>query len=542
MAVTLHSSCLRTFVSKNKPVTLSVSEGLVSDMKRILIIFIIILLPSAVMARQPDSSKTAALGKKLAEYYETLKHESLDVQKNECDFLIESTSDSLLRQFVALDIYGHYRDSRIMGAENIAVHVYDKWFASGAVEMKDEAELSEARTFADFNRQSLIGEKAPSLYMETIDGSALEVLGPKDDSDSFRILYFYDTDCSRCALETVKLGQLLKSHDYPVELYAIYVGDDPLAWKNYVAVRLSIDSAIHLWDPSLVSDFQKKYGVTATPRLFLVAPDGVILGRGLDVTALQTLLDGIFTPRVLEYGGPESEALYDGIFSASDGKPSEGEVKGIADYIADRTLARGDTLMFRQMSGDYLYYLASHSGEGVKEGLRYHIDRNILSRDVWKSADDSLKVVGFAQIMSDLLSKAVPGTVIPTIKVPGQLCTWRGEKFRDKRLDKLKKKVNVIIFYTEGCEVCAAQKDAALAMLQGNVEQVQTGSDAVSGGRTSHIDNRNVNVFMVNVDKIMASDPALATQLMDSFDFSSLPYIIMTDSKGIILRRYVSLL
>ena len=58
-------------------------------------------------ARQADSTRTAALGEKLAEYYETLKHESLDVQKNECDFLIESTSDSLLRQFVALDIYGH---------------------------------------------------------------------------------------------------------------------------------------------------------------------------------------------------------------------------------------------------------------------------------------------------------------------------------------------------------------------------------------------------------------------------------------------------
>lgn len=489
-------------------------------------------------ARQADSTKTAALGDKLAEYYETLKHESLDVQKNECDFLIESTSDSLLKQFVALDIYGHYRDSKIMGAENVAVHVYDKWFAFGQVKMRNEAELSAARAFADFNRRSLIGEKAPSIYMETMDGSALEVFGPEDGMGSFRILYFYDTDCSKCELETSLLRQLLKSKDYPVELYAIYAGDDPLAWKNYAARRQFIDGAIHLWDPSLVSDFQEKYGVTATPRLFLVAPDGIILGRGLDVNALQTLLDGIFAPRTLEYGTSESEALYDGIFSASGGQPSEGEVKGISDYIADRTLARGDTLLFRQMAGDYLYYLASHSGEGVKEGLRYHIDRNIFSQDVWKSADDSLKVVGFAQIMSDLLSKAAPGTVVPGIKVPGQLYTWRGEKFQSKRLDKLNKKVNIMIFYTEGCEVCAAQKAAAQALLRGDVAPEQAGVV----GKDSHVDSRDINVFMINMDKIMASDPALATRLMDSFDLSTLPYILITDSEGVVLRRYVSLL
>jgi hypothetical protein len=59
----------------------------------------------------------------------------------------------------------------------------------------------------------------------------------------------------------------------------------------------------------------------------LINPDGVIVGRGLDVMALETLLDAIFAEKKLEYGGPESEALFDGIFAASQGKPSVGEVK-----------------------------------------------------------------------------------------------------------------------------------------------------------------------------------------------------------------------
>ena len=46
-------------------------------------------------------------------------------------------------------------------------------------------------------------------------------------------------------------------------------------------------------------------------------------------------MDFRFAEKKLEYGGHESEALFDGIFAASQGRPSVGEVKGIADYIHD---------------------------------------------------------------------------------------------------------------------------------------------------------------------------------------------------------------
>ena len=52
-------------------------------------------------------------------------------------------------------------------------------------------------------------------------------------------------------------------------------------------------------------------------------------------------------------------------------------MKALADQIADLTLPKGDTVMFRQMTGDLLYYLSSRSGEGFKEGLGYLIDTYI---------------------------------------------------------------------------------------------------------------------------------------------------------------------
>ena len=460
-------------------------------------------------AQNADSLRMAMLGQRLQEYYKAIERESLQVQEGECDFLIESMTDSLLRQFVALDAYSHYLNSPLMGAENVAIHVFDEWIGSGKVQMKSQEDLMAAKIHAEFNRQSLIGKHAPELQ------------GVNGQNGKYRVLYFYDTDCTKCIFESIRLRNLLNSKAYPVQFVAFYVGDNKQAWEEYVLKSLSVSSkaieSVHSWDPTMESDYQRKYGVLQTPRLFLIAPDGTIIGRGLDTKALEILLDDAFQEKILTYGAPESEMLFDGIFAMSDGKPSENEVKGISDYIHDKTLSRGDTLMFRQMAGDYLYYLASHSGEGFKEGMRYHINKNILmDNGAWKSSDDSLKVIGFARIMDDLLSKAAPGTKVPAIKVPGKL--YRGEKARDVkvRLDRLRKDRNYIMFITDGCEICAAQKQAAFEILK----------------------REKANVLMVNMDEIMESSPSLASRLMDAFDLSSLPYILITDAHGDILRRY----
>ena len=525
-----------------------------------------------ISAQSADSTKFSALSRKLLEYYDAMKHESLSVQEAECDFLIETATEPDLRQFIAQNIYDHYMASQLMGAENIAVHVFDKWFADGSMPMYSSEAFLGAKVHADFNRQSLIGQRAPALLMETVDGSVmnifgsavapgpsvhnpepltseLSVAGAEPSTGSHSVLFFYDAGCPNCKLQMRLLNALFAAKDYPVDMYAVYVGDNRQSWMEYSANEFPSSTSsfkvYHLWDPVLSSDFQRKYGVTKTPRLFLVNPDGVIIGRGLDAPALELMLDTIYAPKEMVYGGRESEELFDGIFATYGGKPSEGAVKGIADYVYDRTLKTGDVNMFKQLAGDYLYYLSTRRGEGFKEGMRYHIDKNILSQDrVWTAKDDSLKVVGFAQMMSELLSKALPGTKIASVKVPGESYTWRQvrkpsdkvavQKTVSRLLDKLKGDENIIIFYTEGCEICAAEKAAALEMLLRASDMTLSKSERAR--------YKALNVFMVNVDAIMRDNPSMASRLMDLFDLSSLPYIISNDSAGTILRRYLEIL
>lgn len=489
---------------------------------------------------QQDSSKFAALDAKLEEYCKTLEHEPVSVQENECDFLIGSCTEPSVRQYVALSLYNRWRSSRLMGAESVAIHILDSWFFNGKIDFHDEIEKMDARIYADFNRNSLIGCKAPHLDLYDMDGSMVSLFEEGECPQHLRVLFFYDASCSKCKIETILLRSLFENEDYPVEFHAIYCGTDSQAWKNYVDEKFEMEPVSaqvrHLWDPTGDSDFQRLYGVIQTPRLFLVAPDGTILGRGLDARALAFMLHGIFDDRELEYGSDQAMDMMNLALGGTESdlaRPSEEQVRYFADKIAETTLPKGDTLSFRQMSGDLLYCLASNPSQGAREGMKYLIDNYIISLDeIWKSSDDSLKVLGLAGMMNDLLSRSVPGSAIADIVVPAQLQTWKRSCRVERNLRSLRRDNNIIIFFTEGCSVCKAEKAAANEMI----------SQGLSSDRTLRKAARRTTVLLVNMDEISQSRPDLSSELFDSFDLSSLPYIVITDRKGTILERYVSLL
>lgn len=489
-----------------------------------IIISVLLIFTAAreICAQQLDSTVRNALDARLSEYFAAIEREGADVQKEECDFLIDTCKDSLMRQHVALSIYDHYVSSKVMGAEAVAIHVFDNWFATGKVKMRNDSEMMAARVFTEFNRMSLIGEDAPELTLFDFAGKPVDIFGD-DRSGRYSILYFYDSSCATCKLQTILLRNLLQDEDFPVDMYAVYAAGNKSDWKAYVDDQLTINAenvnVFHLWDPEISSDFQRKYGVVMTPRLFLIGPDGRIIGRSLDAQALSQMFHMIFDEVELEYGSDESVALYDGLFAGS--VPSQNDVETVSDYIMSSTLEKGDTVMFRQMTGDLLYYLTLQRGEAFKEGLDGLIKGKILSMpSVWKSEDDSLKVVGMAEMYHDLLSKSTPGKTVPDMKLPGVLLSKGKEKAGEFKLRKLRGKDNYIMFVTDGCHVCAAEKAEARVMVA---------------------EDRKVRILMVNVDDVLSSDPALASRMFDSFDLSVLPFIMQTDRKGHIVRRYMSL-
>ena len=505
----------------------------------------LLLLPLCTFAQEKelDSARLSEISEKVKEYLTQIEAEPAELQKREADFLIETCSDSIVRQAVALNIYDFYLKSKIMGTEAVAVYICDKWFTSGKIKMHSEIDLMNARIYAEFNRGSMIGMKAQELELSDSLGNSV-VLFPKEGTDHgtrlcptgsgrYSILFFYSSDCPRCLAESIMLGNILENSDFPADLYAINTGRNRKEWTEYIHNHLYINAqntgVYHLWDPNNSSGFQMKYGIMQTPGLFLVDPDGIITGRRLDAISLEKLLQTVLSPVSLEYGSDESNEFYNKVFAPYGDSLECKDVISITEYIRKTSFERGNTTLFKQMTGDLLYYLAGQKGKAYKCGLEHVIKKDILGNEnIWNTQDDSVKVRDFALIMQELLDRCRPGTKIHDVKVPATLLKkGRADSINEKngefRLTSFGGKRRIIIFYTEGCEACKAEREAARNLLAGTSSE-------------------KTNILEVNMDLMFSSYPDIAQELFDCFDLISLPFILETDSKGIVTDRYVSLI
>lgn len=482
----------------------------------IILTILALFLPHVLAAQMQvpglDSTVTAALDSKLDEYFSALERLPASAKIEECDFMLDNCPDSLIRQYTAVRIYDHYLGSKVMGDEAVAVHMVDDWFVPGKVSMYNEIDLLNAQVYAKFHRNSLVGNTAPVLAMKDIEGNT--DLLPRAGRVS--ILFFYDSSCAKCKLETMKLKPVLEGITAPLDFYAVYSGVQKDQWDEYRETRWNIDAPSvtfhHLWDPELDSDFQVQYGVLQTPQMLLVDEKGIIVGRGLDSDALAELLPSVL-PEVYEYGAPDSFSLYETIFEGE--RPSAARLLETADYIKTQTLAKADSSLCRHMLGDLMYYLMDTPGEEYKLALGPFIDIYVLSdMKMWEDASDVKSVVRPAEIMMELLSRIPVGSRIPKLKVngvPGALSMDMNDT-RKFNLRRLHGSPAYVIFMSPGCSTC-----------DGLVSSVPDILSSEPGA------------------KILLVDPERnSPELLDIFDLSVLPHVISLDKKGRVTGKYIS--
>ena len=257
-------------------------------MKRILLI-LLCLLPLSLRA-QTDSLSFARLDTMLENYTAAIIPESIESKNAECDFLISSVKDSLTMQHIALWLFDHYKESPVMGEEAVAIHVYDKWFKDGPIEMRSEFDKLDADIFATFNRSTLLGLNAPEVELKTPCGR--KVIVPQQGS--YSILFFFDTGCGKCQLEAKVLPGIIEKAEFPVKVYAVYCGQNKKEWRKFrreFKIHNRNVGIVHAWDPEMDSDYLRLYGVMSTPRLYLTAADGEILGRRLEAESLAEIIN-----------------------------------------------------------------------------------------------------------------------------------------------------------------------------------------------------------------------------------------------------------
>jgi len=256
--------------------------------KRLFILFLFFAHAFLLSAVEPDFSRLDSL---MNRFFISMEVEDIDSKNSEADFLIGSCKDSLIRQHVALAVFDHYRDSRVMGEESVAIHVYDEWFLPGKISFQGELDKMDAEVFVRFNRNSQLGFDAPKVSLYKPDGKTVTI--PEEGRSS--ILFFYDTHCSKCKIELQLLPAVLKDVDFDINLYLVNSTADGSRkeWKSLIR-KIKINNrhvrVVHLWDPKMESGYELEYGVIATPRVYMVEPQGMIIGRRLEMDNLPQML------------------------------------------------------------------------------------------------------------------------------------------------------------------------------------------------------------------------------------------------------------
>ena len=261
-------------------------------MRRTLIV--IILLFAAGLLQAQNYTQLDSL---MNVYVVAMRSESPESKMAETDYMIGSAKDSLTRQHIALYLFDYYKQSPLMGEEEIAIHIYDFWIKSGKVAMRSEFDEMDAQLFADFNRSSLLGMQAPAIELYGVCGSKTAI--PQKGKSA--LIWFYDVNCGKCKLEAELFPKVLeKNVILPINFYAVYTGQSKKEWRAFrrtFKVRDRKIKLVHLWDPEIESNYLKLYGVISTPKLYMVEGGGIIIGRRLELENLPEMfkLDNIIS-------------------------------------------------------------------------------------------------------------------------------------------------------------------------------------------------------------------------------------------------------
>jgi peroxiredoxin len=201
--------------------------------------------------------------------------------------LSKAESDSAMMQFITAHLFNQYATSKIMGMENVVVHLIDNYYLAGKAPAKDADFTKKIIEYADTRRESLIGKQAGDLKMETINGGAESLF---DIDAPYILVCFYESTCDHCRQEIPKIYKVFEMFkDKGLAGFCVYTQKDKNEWLKFVSEHQLTDW-INVWDPKNDNDFRFKYSVYSVPQVYVLDKNRKIVGRGLESISLSQLL------------------------------------------------------------------------------------------------------------------------------------------------------------------------------------------------------------------------------------------------------------
>jgi thiol-disulfide isomerase/thioredoxin len=232
--------------------------------------------------------RTPILYSKLNTFFTSVVIQLADSINKEIDTIIAKCSpDYKVFQYVAVYLFNHFRESDIMGHDAVIVKLADDIYLTEKADWTTKEWKDNLKKEVDRIRPNLIGVKGHDLTMNTYNGVYVSLYDIRKD---FTILYFWEPDCGHCQEATPKLKAYYdKARNTGVEVFAVCTQADRAKWEKYIQDN-RLDW-INGWDPQRSTNYDYYYNVTATPGIYILDKNKIIIAKKLPVEAIESFID-----------------------------------------------------------------------------------------------------------------------------------------------------------------------------------------------------------------------------------------------------------
>lgn len=223
--------------------------------------------------------RTPIYESKLLRYFDKMILQTPDSLINECNYIVKKAkANKEIFQFTVITLTNKYGKSKIMGLDEVFVHMIEKFYSKGQAFWLDSAGLYRLQDRAKTIKYTLIGNPAPNLTM-------------KDTTDQYKVLYnecyadfniviFWDPDCGHCKKEIPKWNKEYSElkKDYSIHMIGITTSSLKDKWVKFIRAK-KIGEWQHLYDPEYKSPFRQYYDITSTPKVFIIGKDKKMIAK-----------------------------------------------------------------------------------------------------------------------------------------------------------------------------------------------------------------------------------------------------------------------
>ncbi|TDB61409.1 thioredoxin-like domain-containing protein [Arundinibacter roseus] len=220
---------------------------------------------------------------KLDRYVKDLIVQVPDSINKDVDALVAKVGDNEeLRSYIIYYVSSEYENPKVVGTEGVFVHMAEKYYLSGKMEVSDDAKRRIGERVATM-KPMLVDKIMPDLALSDPTRKPVSIYGINAD---YTVLFFYSPTCGHCKEAAPKLKEFYDANKSKnVKVLAIATDQSPEDWKKYIQ-DYKLEELTHGYDFTFRTDYRSQFDVFATPSIYVLDKKKKIIARRMPVEQL----------------------------------------------------------------------------------------------------------------------------------------------------------------------------------------------------------------------------------------------------------------